>query len=81
MMQRAAGRRLVHAGLASGWEAWIECWDAKRDALYKLRKVWTLALRPLADADMSVHVASLALRSLTSASTATATSTSTALLP
>ena len=37
-MRRQAGRRLVFAGLADGWNAWVEGWDAKRQALQRLQE-------------------------------------------
>ena len=37
-MVKQAGRRMIHAGLADGWEAWVGCWEARRDALHKLSR-------------------------------------------
>ena len=39
LMHRQAARRLLHAGLSTGWEAWVERWEAKTDSLRRLRKV------------------------------------------
>ena len=46
MMHRQAGRRLLHAGLSAGWEAWVERWQAKTYALRRLRQVANRLRKP-----------------------------------
>ena len=51
LMRRQVLRRIKNQGIASGWSAWIELWEAKTYAMNRLREVGNRFQSPaLADA-------------------------------
>jgi len=45
-LRRSAMRRVLNADLSSGWEAWLELWEAKTYAMRRLREVGARLKRP-----------------------------------
>ena len=39
LLRRQVGRRMMNQGIANGWQAWIELWEAKTYAMNRLREV------------------------------------------
>ena len=46
VLKQKSARRLLNAGLANGWSAWLELWEAKTNAITRLREVANRLRKP-----------------------------------
>ena len=46
VLKQKSARRLLNAGLANGWSAWLQLWEAKTNAITRLREVANRLRKP-----------------------------------